>query len=111
MNAVVAHFRRQWAQQMSNPLLLLDVHIEIADHHEAAVGANVFFAAAELSRRHVALHDVYAVFFIERDTRYLVKADHVVLTYQPPLPGRVIDEHFLPPSPLPTGSQSANAIS
>ena len=38
---VVAHLRGQRAQQMSDPLLLLDVHVQVADHDEAAVGANV----------------------------------------------------------------------
>ena len=85
---VVAHLRRQRAQQMADPLLLLDVHVEVADHDEAAVGADVLLAAAELAGRHVALHDVDAVLLIERDARYLVEADHVVLADQAALPGR-----------------------
>ena len=34
---VVAHLRRQRAEQMADPLLLLHVHVEVADHHDAAV--------------------------------------------------------------------------
>ena len=84
---VVPHLRRQRAQQMSDPLLLLDIHIEIADHDDAAVGADVLLAAAELARRHVALHDVDAVLLIEGDAGDLVEADDVVLADQAALAG------------------------
>ena len=70
---------------MADPLLLLDVDVEVADHHDAAVGPDVLLAAAELARRHVAFHDVHAVLLIEGDAGDLVEADHVVLANQPAL--------------------------
>ena len=91
---VVAHLRRQRAQQMSDPLLLLDIDVEVADHDDAAVGADVLLAAAELARRHVALHDVDAVLLVEGDAGHLVEADDVVLADQAALAGRVVHEHL-----------------
>jgi len=42
---VVTHLRRQWAGQMPSPLLVLDVDVEIAHHHYAAVGAYALLPA------------------------------------------------------------------
>src|SRR5437899_1370913 len=44
---IVPHLRRKRTQQMSDPLLLLDIHIEIADHDDSTLGADVFLAAAQ----------------------------------------------------------------
>ena len=76
---VIPHLRRQWAQEMRDALLLLNIDIEVADHDDAAVSADLILAAAELARRHVALHDVHAVLLIEGDARHLVEAHDVVL--------------------------------
>ena len=61
----------------------LDVDVEVADHDDSAVGADALFAAAELARLHIALEDVDAFLRVERDARYLVETDDVVLGYQP----------------------------
>ena len=52
------------------------------------------FAAAELARRHVALHDVHAVLLVEGDAGDFVEADHVVLADQAALAGRIVHEHL-----------------
>ena len=44
--------------------------------------------------RHVALHDVDAVFLIEGNSGDLVEANHVILADQAALPGRIVDEHL-----------------
>ena len=41
---VVAHLGRQRAEQVADPLLVLHVHVEVADHHDAAVGADALLA-------------------------------------------------------------------
>ena len=74
-------------EEMSDPLLVLHVHIEVADHDDAAVGPDTLLAAAEFPRLHVPLHDVDAVLLIEGDARDLVEADHIVLAHQAPLAG------------------------
>ena len=91
---VVPHLRRQWAQKMRDALLLLDIHIEVADHDEAAVSADLVLAAAELAGRHVALHDVHAVLLIEGDAGHLVEAHDVVLADKAALASGVVDEHL-----------------
>ena len=78
---------------MAYPLLLLDVHLEVADHDHAALGADALLAAAELARRHVALHDVHAVLLVEGDPGDLVEADHVVLADEAALPVGHVHEH------------------
>ena len=75
------------------PLLLLDVDVEVADHDDAAVGADALLAAAELAGLHVALEDVDAFLLVERDAGDLVEADDVVLGDEPSLAGGVVDEH------------------
>ena len=67
------------AEQVADALLVLDVDVEVADHDDAAVGADALRAAAELARLHVALHDVDAVLLVEGDAGDLVEADDVVL--------------------------------
>ena len=83
---VVPHLGRHRAEQVADPLLVLHVHVEVADHHDAAVGPDALLAAAELAGLHVSLHDVDAVLLVEGDARDLVEADHVVLADQPRWP-------------------------
>lgn len=64
---------------MTNPLLVLDVHLEVADHDDPAVGPDALFSAAELGGLHVALYDVDAVLLVEGDTGDLVEANDIVL--------------------------------
>ena len=91
---VIPHLRRQRAQKMRDALLLLNIDVEVADHDDAAVSADLILAAAELARRHVALHDVHAVLLIEGDAGDLVEADDVVLADQAALASGVVDEHL-----------------
>ncbi len=79
---------------MTDPLLLLHIDIEIANHHDSARRPNAFLTATELSIRHVALHDVDAVFLIKGDTRDFIKTHYVVLAYQPPLTTSHVDKHL-----------------
>ena len=82
---VIPHFRRHRAEQVANPLLVLHVHVEVADHDDAAVGPDALLAPAEFAGLHVALHDVHAVLLVEGDAGNFVEADHVVLADQAPL--------------------------
>ena len=79
---------------MAYALLLFHIDVEVADHHKAALGANVFLAAAKLARGHVALHDVHAVLLIEGDAGHFVEADDVVLANQSALAVGIVHEHF-----------------
>src|SRR5258705_1126679 len=90
---VVTHISRQRAKEMSNALLVFDIDIEVSNHHDATVSANALFPSAELSRLHVALHDIDAVFLIEGNAGDFIEADHIVLTDQTPLPIAVVHEH------------------
>src|SRR4051812_8402803 len=90
---VASHLRRKWRQQVSDPLLVLDVHIEVADQDDATVSANAFAAAAELAGLHVSLHDVDTVLLVEGDAGYFVKADDVVLGDETALTSCVVDKH------------------
>ena len=91
---VIAHFGRQRTEEVSDLLLLLDIDVEVADHHDAALGADVLFGATELSRGHVAFHDVDAVLLVEGNAGDLVETHHVVLANQPTLSGGVVHEHL-----------------
>ena len=75
-------------------VLLLTVDVEVAYHHDAAVGTDLVLAAAELARRHIALHDVDAVLLVEGDARYLIEADNVVLADETTLSSGIVDEHL-----------------
>ena len=44
-----------------------------------AIGTDAFLATAEFAGLHVSLHDVYAIFLIEGDTRHLIEANYIVL--------------------------------
>src|SRR5690606_30194433 len=71
-----------------------DINVQVSQHHDAAVCADVVFAPAKLPGGHVPLHDVDAVLLVEGDARHLVEAHHVVLAHQTTLPGGIVDEHF-----------------
>ena len=64
-----------------------NIDVEVADHHDRAIGPDALLAAAELPGLHVALHDVDAVLLVEGDAGDLVEADDVVLADQPALTG------------------------
>ena len=96
---IVAHVRGQGAQEVTDPLLMLDLDVEVAHHHDAALGPNALLAARELPGFHVALEDVHPVLLVEGDTRDLVEAHHVVLADEPSLPRGVVDEHLRHPLP------------
>src|SRR5690606_39840527 len=51
---VVAHLRRHPTQQVTDLLLLLHIHVEVAHHDDAAFGPDVLLGATELARSHVA---------------------------------------------------------
>ena len=90
---VVPHLRGQGREQVTDPLLVRDVDVEVPDEHDRAIGPDGLPAAGELTRLHVALHDVDAVLLVEGDARDLVEADDVVLRDQAALAGGVVDEH------------------
>ena len=91
---VVAHVGRQRGQEVAHTLLSLHLDIEIAHHHDAAVGPNALLAAGELTGLHVALQDVDAVLLVEGHARHLVEAHNVVLADQSALPVGVVHEHL-----------------
>lgn len=78
---------------MADTLLVADMHVEIADQHDAAVGPDAFAPPRELSGLHVALHNVHAVLLVEGDAGNLVEADNVVLTDEPALAVGHVDKH------------------
>src|ERR1017187_2683276 len=78
---------------MTDPLLVLDVHVEIAHHHNSAIGADALLPAAELTGFHVTLHDVHAILLVEGDSGDLIEADHIVLANQSALAAGIVDEH------------------
>jgi hypothetical protein len=53
---------------MSDPLLMLNVHVEISQQHDGPFCADALPAAGELAALHVALHDVDAVLLVERNS-------------------------------------------
>ncbi len=50
---VVSHLGRQRTQQVTYSLLLFNIDIKISDHYDAALGADAFLTAAELTRCHI----------------------------------------------------------
>ncbi len=58
---------------------MLHVNVKVSHHHDAAVGTNALLASAELSRFHVAFHDVDAVLLIEGNAGDFIEADNIVL--------------------------------
>jgi hypothetical protein len=53
---VVAHLRRQRIEQMTHALLVLHVHVKIAEQGDAALGADTLAPTGELARFHEPLH-------------------------------------------------------
>ena len=47
---VAAHLRRHGAEEVDDPLLVLDVHVEVPKHHDSAVGADALPPTRELCR-------------------------------------------------------------
>jgi len=94
MKAVSSRISGGSGLKVCNPLLLLDIHVEIADHDDASFGPDILLAAAKLAGRHVAFHDVDAVLLVEGDARHFIEADHVVLTYETALTVRIVDKHL-----------------
>jgi hypothetical protein len=47
---VVPHLRRKRTEQVADPLLVLDVHIEVADEHDAAVRPDALAPPARTRR-------------------------------------------------------------
>ena len=90
---IVFHLGWHRPKQVSDALLMFNIHIEVANQNDAAIGSDAFLATAEFTGLHVPLHDVHAILLIERDTGYLVEADHIVLADQSTLAGCVVDEH------------------
>src|SRR5262245_36099506 len=90
---IIAHIRRKRAEEVTDALLMLDIHLEVSHHDNPAVSADALLAPAKFPRLHIALHDVDAVLLVKRDARNLVEANNVVLADQAPLPGAIIDEH------------------
>src|SRR5262249_19301770 len=84
---VVPHFGRHWAEQVADPLLVGHVHLEVADHYNAAVCPDALLAAAELAGLHVPLHYVHAVLLVEGNAAHFIEANHVVLAHQATLAG------------------------
>src|SRR3954468_17544264 len=78
---------------MSDTLLVNNIDVEIADHHDAATCADRLLAAAELAGLHIPLHDVDAVLLIEVDATDFVKANDVILRDKTALTRRVVYKH------------------
>ena len=66
-SSVITHLGRQRAEEMTDPLLVLHIHFEVANHDDAAIGANALLSAAELAGLHVSLHDIHAILLVEGD--------------------------------------------
>src|SRR5690349_11267707 len=79
---------------MAHTLLLLDIDIEIADHHNPALSPDILFRAAKLARGHITLHDVDAVLLIKGNSGDFVETDNVILTDETTLSSGVVDEHL-----------------
>ena len=73
---------------------MFHVHVEVADHHDAAIGADGLLPSAELAGLHIALHDVDALLFVKGDSGDLVEADRIVVADKPALPVGIVDEHL-----------------
>ena len=78
---------------MADPLLVGDIHVEVPDQHDRTVTTDGLTAPGELTRLHVALHDVDAVLLVEGDAGDFIEADDVVLRDEAALPSGVVDEH------------------
>src|SRR5665213_2092351 len=91
---VVTHLWRHRGQEVPDPLLLLDIDVEVTHHDQTAISPDVFFPTAELARGHVAFHNVHTVLLIEGDTRNLVETNYVILTDETALSRCVVYKHL-----------------
>ena len=94
-NGCDPYLNRQGSKQVADTLLMTNIHVEIANHHNTAVSTNTLLPAAEFARLHVVLHDDQPIFFIKRHPSNLIKTDHVILANQIALPCGIIYEHLL----------------
>src|SRR5262249_18943356 len=92
-SGIIAHLRWQRAEKMTNPLLVLHIHLEVANHNNTAIGADTLLSAAKLAGFHISLHDIHTVLLVEGHARDFVKADYVILADQSALTVGIIDEH------------------
>ena len=53
---------------MTNLLLLLNIHIKVSNHDNAAFCADAFLAAGKLARFHIALENIHTIFLVKRNT-------------------------------------------
>src|SRR6266446_7350540 len=90
---IVTHFWWHRSKQVTNALLVFYVNFEVSNHNDTATGSNAFSPPAELTRLHVAFHDIDPIPLVEGYAGYLVEADNIVPTYQASLTGTVVDEH------------------
>src|SRR6266446_3837874 len=90
---VVTHFWRHRSKQVTNTLLVFYVNFKVSNHNDTATGSDAFSPSAELTRLHVAFHDIDPILLVEGYAGYLVEADNIVPTYQASLTGTVVDEH------------------
>ena len=93
-SSVVFHLGRHGTKKVPDALLVFNVHIEVANQGDAAIGADAFLATAEFAGLHVSLQDVHAIPLIEGDAGHLIEADHIVLADQSALAGCIVDEHL-----------------
>src|ERR1700730_6752800 len=78
---------------MADALRLLEVHVEVADQHYAALSPDRVLAAGKLAGRHVALHDIDTVLRVEGDTGDFIETNDVVLADEPALAAGHVHEH------------------
>ena len=91
---ILSHLGRQRTQEMTDALLMFDIDIQIAYHHDTAVCAYALLTARKLTRLHIAFQDVHAILLIEGHARYLIETNHVVLTQKTALAGGIVDKHL-----------------
>src|SRR6266851_755735 len=90
---IVTHFRWHWSKQVTNALLMFYVNFKVSNHNDTAAGSDAFSPSAELTRLHVAFHDIDPILLVEGYAGYLVEANNIVLTHQTSLTGTVVDKH------------------
>ena len=78
---------------MTDPLLVLDIDIKIANEYNAAIRPNAFTPPAEFAGLHVTLHNVDAILLIKGDAGDLVKADDIILADEAAFACAIINKH------------------
>jgi len=92
--SVIAYLGRHGSEEMPDPLLVLNIDLEVTEHDNATFRTNTLFPPAELPTLHITFHDVDAVFLIKTDPGYFIETDDIILADEPTLPIGIIDEHF-----------------